>query len=290
MKRGVFSIILLVMILNLALVSAEICNPYIALISQDPYPAIPGEYAKIVFQVSNISNPECATMSFELLEKYPLIFDPNTNAKVTIDSGFYQRDFGSFLIAPYKVRIDNSALKGDNPIETLIQYANKDMIISKQFRIYIEDSRAEFELHIDKYSYATQELVIEVLNIADTDIEALTLEIPKQDNIEIEGANRVVVGDLDSNEYTTADFKAIPKDGEILINILYTDQTGTRRELSKTLTFDSSYFNYTKVDGSSMTIIYIILLLVVVTGLFWWFFSRKKKRVDRMRKRGEARL
>ena len=82
-------------------------------------------------------------------------------------------------------------------------------------------------------------MTIEILNIADTDIEALTIEIPKQDNIVIKGTNRVVVGDLDSNEYTTADFKANLKDGEINLKILYTDQTGIRREVMEKVFFDS---------------------------------------------------
>ena len=52
------------------------------------------------------------------------------------------------------------------------------------------------------------EITIEVLNIEASDIEALTIEIPKQDNIEVKGPNKIVVGDLDSNEYTTAEFEA----------------------------------------------------------------------------------
>ena len=78
-------------LLSVTIVSAVACSPTVSLINQDPYPAIPGEYVKFVFQIGNIANPECASLTFELLNKYPLIFDPDTNPIVSLDTGFYQR-------------------------------------------------------------------------------------------------------------------------------------------------------------------------------------------------------
>lgn len=269
-------ILLAVLLISLTFVSAEGCSPQVSLINQDPYPAIPGEYVKLVFQVNNLANSECQNFVFELLEKYPLIFDPNTNPEFRVNRGFYEKDYDSFLIAPYKVRIDSAALEGDNPIETKYFFGNQESFVSNEFEVYVEDSRAKFELHIDKYSYATKELTIEILNIADIDVEALTIEINKQDNIKISGSNRIVVGDLDSNEYTTADFNAIPKDGEIEIRIIYTDQIGVRRELMENINFDSSYFEGTKVSNNPSFWTWVIILVVLGGGI-WWFIQRRKK-------------
>jgi len=60
------------------------------------------------------------------------------------------------------------------------------------------------------------------------------LEIPKQTNIIVKGPNRVVVGDLDSNEYTTADFEATMRDGDLTIELTYSDTINVRRTISKT--------------------------------------------------------
>ncbi|MFH1500346.1 MAG: LPXTG cell wall anchor domain-containing protein [archaeon] len=288
-KRGLVGIILIAVLCNLVFVSAVACNPTVSLINQDPYPAIPGEYVKLVFQVSGVENPDCTGLYFELIEQYPISFDPGTGSIVYFDAGFFNRDYSSFLIAPYKVKIDKDAIEGDNPIDTKLTISKTGVSFRKQFNLYVEDSNADFEVHIDKYSYATQEIVLEILNIANTDVEALTLEIPKQDNIEVKGANRVVVGDLDSNEYTTADFKGALKDGEIDVKILYTDQTGIRRELTKTILYDSAYFADTQVDGTSTSIIYTIIILVVLALIIWWYFGRKKRKA-RLRKMGKARL
>lgn len=293
MKKRVNNLFIvgLIFIFSLISINAEVCGPKISLINQDPYPAIPGEYVKLVFQVKNIENPTCGTISFELLEQYPLIFDPDTQKKITINSGFYKRDYGSFLIAPYKVRIDKEALKGDNPIDTKIYYSGNQGYLTTQFNIYVEDSKTDFEIHIDKYSYETKELTIEILNIGNSDIEALTLEVPKQENIDIRGTNRVVVGSLDANEYTTADFKANIQDGEIEIKILYIDSTGIRREVIKEINFDSTYFTKRPDEQQKNSTTYYIIILVIVIVLIWWLVKRKKekKRYQRTLK-GSAKL
>ena len=70
---------LLVMSLALPCVSADLCNPAVSLINQDPYPAVPGEYVKLLFQISGVSNPECASTSVELKPSYPFSLDCNFN-------------------------------------------------------------------------------------------------------------------------------------------------------------------------------------------------------------------
>ncbi len=270
------SIIACIFIFNLVSAS-ETCTLGVTMINQDPYPAVPGDYVKIVFQITGIENPNCGELSFELIEQYPISFDPNETLIKKFLGGTYTKDYNSYLIIPYKVRLDKNALNGENPID--MKYGTGDLNASanlKTFYLEVEDTHADFELHIDDYSYATKELTIEVLNIVDVDVEALTLEIPKQENIQISGTNRVIVGDLDSNEYTTADFKGIIKGKNIEIKLFYTDQTGARRELMKTINFDSSYFiNTQEKNGISWTTIFIVIALI---GLIVWGFLRKRRK------------
>ena len=60
---------LLFSITNLTTISAEACSLDVKMVNQDPYPAIPGDYVKIVFQVEGISNSDCGEIEFELAEK-----------------------------------------------------------------------------------------------------------------------------------------------------------------------------------------------------------------------------
>ena len=123
-------------------------------------------------------------------------------------------------------------------------------------------------------------MTLEILNIESSDVEALSVEIPKQDSIEVKGANRIVVGDLDSNEYTTADFEASPSDGEFKISLIYSDTINTRRTIEKMVKFDSLYFTNRKADQKTTSITTYIIWIVILALLLWWVvrkFKKKKK-------------
>ncbi len=259
-------------------VAASSCSLGVSMINQDPSPAIPGDYVKVVFQINGVENPACGIVSFEIKENYPFSLDPGTTNRITINAGTYSRTYSSFYLATYKLRVDENALEGDNPIEVV--YSGGEGQFLEPFDISVEDTRADFEVHIEDYDYSTKILTFEILNTADVDIEALTIEIPKQENITIKGANTKVIGDLDSNEYTTADFEAVPKNGKIKLNIIYTDSINVRRELEKTVLFDSSYF--TGRNGSQRSVPWF--WIIVVIGVAGWFFWRRHKR-NKERKR-----
>jgi len=257
------------------------------MINQDPYPAIPGDYVKVVFQIDGLENSECGSVTFGVKEDYPIYLDPNVQNPITISSGIYQNNYGSFYLAPYKLIVDENALDGENPIEIYYSTRTASNVV-KEFDITVEDIRADFEIHVKDYDYTTKELTLEILNIAEADVEALTIEIPKQDNIEIKGANRVVVGDLDSNEYTTADFEAILPEGEatINLNVIYTDSINARRELQKVVDFDSSYFMDRNKDKKKTPYWLFILIVAVIAFFVWRRIKKKKREAERRKKRG----
>jgi hypothetical protein len=273
MKKSVLTILLALMLV-FPLVSA-ICNLDASMINQDPYPAIPGDYVKVVFQITGIENSECGTVTFELKEDFPISLDPGIKNPISIESGTYQRQYGSFYLAPFQIRVDANAIEGDNPIEVGFStaYSAEEL---KEFDLYIQDTRADFEIHVKNYDYATSTLTFEILNIEKVDIEALTLEIPKQEGISIKGANKKVIGDLDSNEYTTADFEIMIPEGEskINVNLIYTDSINVRRSVVKEVEFDSSYFADRNGDNNSKPIWLYVLIIVIVA---WIIYRRVKK-------------
>jgi hypothetical protein len=283
MKRGLI-IGLLAIVLTMALfVSAEGCGLDISMINQDPYPAVPGDYVKLVFQIDGIAASTCGDVTFELLEQYPIQFDPGADPVVEIKAGTHTADYESFAMVPYKVRIDKEALDGDNPIEVRFSYSKGGLSSeqSKQFDLNIEDIRADFEIYVKDYSYKTHELTLEVLNVVDVDVEALTLEIPKQDIIDVKGPNRLVVGDLDSNEYTTADFETTINEGFFKVNLIYSDTINTRRIVEKTISFDPAYFTERIADQKNTgtgTYIFWGIVVVVIGWIILKRFKKKKKK------------
>jgi hypothetical protein len=277
MKKSVITsfILLLAVFYAVGTVTASSCALDVSLLNQDPSIAIPGDYVKVVFQVTGLENPECKTIVFGLKEAYPFYLDPGVENPITLKSGTFQVDYSPSRLIPYKLRVDENTLNGENPIEVYYSNELSTTSVIKDFNISVEDTRADFEVNVKNYDYTTRDLTLEILNTGKTNVKALTIEIPKQDSIEVKGANRVVVGDLDSNEYTTADFEAImPKTKtEITLNILYTDSIDVRREMNTTVTFDPSYF--TNRDIPKKTPWFWIILIVAFIGFF--VYRRIKK-------------
>ncbi len=275
------SVMMLLLVLSIAMATAETaCDLDVTLLNQDPYPAVPGDYVKLVFQIEGTDNPYCDDITFNLLSDYPIEFDPGESGLRTFKKVDYLKDYESNLLIPYKVRINKDALNGANPIEVRIQN-NYDAPILKTFDIEVDDVRADFEVRVQNYDYQTHELIIEILNIESSDVEALSIKIPKQDGITIKGASQIIVGDLDSNEYTSAEFEAIPTDGEFKVILTYSDAINTRRTIEKTLTFDSSYFTDRIADQSTASITtYFFLGLVVLLIIYFGYkkITKKKKK------------
>lgn len=275
-KFIVIAMFLALSIFSFANVLATPCDLQISMINQDPYPAIPGEEVKLVFQIDGLENSECGTVEFELMDNYPLTISPGQTRVHTIEAGIFEKDFESFYLASYKAILAQDTLNGEIPIEVRYKSGTNLGYTTKDFDLMIEDTRADFEVHIKDYNFATKILTFEILNIAENDVQALTVEIPKQDAIEVKGSNRNIVGDLDSNDYTTAEFEAIPQNADIEILIHYTDAINERRVIAEKVSFESNYFireNENKISVSTY-----IFILIAIGIIAWWIIKRRKKK------------
>ena len=275
-KRVILSIFILMISMQFVFaVSESTCDISATLLNQDPYPAVPGESVKNVFQLTGLENPGCGLVKIEFIESFPFSLDPESKGVIEVISSTFLDDYGSFLLAPYKVRVDADALKGDNQLELQIT-SNKGVII-EEFNINIEDLRTDFEVSIKDYDKTTQIVTFEILNIGEHDVEALTIDIPKQETIKIKGSPRNIVGSLDSNDDTTFDFEAKLSEGDINLIVTYTDEINERRTLEKTIDFDSDYFNGRASENQAKSIWFYITLILIGVIVFSWYKKKKKR-------------
>ncbi|MEK6917575.1 MAG: hypothetical protein AABW51_01370 [Nanoarchaeota archaeon] len=193
--------------------TAATCTINTVLVNQDPYPAMPGDYVKVIFQVSGISGSECSSVKFWFDDFFPFSLDPGSEREVTMKSGTYAKDYKDFFLIPYKLRVDKAALDGENEITVKYTVGGNEAVIEKKFNITVEDSRSDFEVNIKDYSLATKKLTLDILNIGPKNVEALTLELPKQDNANVYGTNKIIIGNLDANQDDIATFDADLKQG-----------------------------------------------------------------------------
>jgi len=271
--------IFLVPLLSYAVNAA--CDLDATMVNQDPYPALPGDYVEVLFQISGIGSDCEQGVTSDIILDYPFSLDTGDRVR-TIDSTTYAGyGYNSNWNILYKLRIDPDAIEGDYEVELRFKEGRgiNEGYTFRRFNITLDDGRTDFEIHVQDYTISSKSLVFEILNVGNQDIEALTVEIPKQDNIIVKGSNRNIVGDLDSNEYTTADFEATPSDGKIMLNIYYTDSTNERRVIEKEVYYDSSYFvDSLENTAPSKTSTYIVIaIIVLLVALFFWRRHRKKR-------------
>lgn len=298
MKKSLISLALIVVVvLGLQFVSADLpivnCRPTISIINQDPYPANPNEYVRVVFQIDGLSNPNCESVSFELQEGFPFSFDPNEVRTYEFLGSVYARNFKSSATLPYKLRVDRDAIDGDNEIEGILRYVASDgSVVStiEKFNINVKGVKVDFEISVREFDVKTNTLTFEILNIGEDDVVALTIDVPKQENAVVKGANRNIIGDLDANDDTTFKFEMAPKDGEITLGISYTDSIKERRHMEKKVYYDSSYFTGRKADeAQKQSAYYYLFWLLILLIIAWWLKGWWKRRKRRQKEREERR-
>lgn len=288
--KNKFILVLLVSILSVSFVSAdgEVCEVTASLVNQDPYPAVPGEYMEILFQLGGMGS--CGEGVFvDLILDYPFSLDSGGSTRI-VEASTYSgnNNYRSNWNIPYKIRIDPNAIEQDYELE--LRYRSRDFQSQNsytidKFNVTVGGGKTDFEIHVEDYKIVDRNIVFEILNTGNQDLEALTLEIPKQENVVVHGPNRNIVGDLDSNEYTTVDFEAIPLEGNILLNIYYTDATNERKMVEKIVRYDPSYFvdslSNKQPDQTASYVVSVIVVLLVAYFIFRKVRNRNKKKRGR---------
>jgi len=272
--------ILLVMSLGFVSAAEAQCTLYVSLLNQDPIKAVPGEYVDVVFQVQGVDNAVCGTVTFELMPEYPFSVDPSVSTIKTIQAGSYTSDYNSQATIPFSLRVDPSAL--DKSYELTVKYSTSkggsSLALKKDFNISVEDVTSDFDIFVDDYISTTNTITFDILNIGKTDVEALTVEIPKQSTIDVKGSNKAIIGSLDSNQDTTFSYEALPRDGSIKLVVNYNDENGERRSVEKTVSYDSSYFTDRSRDAQKKSSGWMWVLVVIVVLVIIYFVRRSMKK------------
>lgn len=268
-------VILLVGVFLIQFTSA-VCILTPSLVNQDPISAVPGETVKLVFQITGTENPECGTINLEFIEEFPFTLDPGYSKLQSIKGGTYARDFNSFWIVPYKVRVSKDALDGYQKV-SLRTWVNSDSQFAKvtDFNISVEEVRTDFIITLDSYSFTTNKLSLGIVNIGEKNAQSITVELPEQDNALVEGGHVKILGELDSNEDTTTTFDAYLTSGPIIINLEYNDEIGERRKVTKEILFSEGAFENTKVQ-SSVSFGSILIWLIIIGIIVYLYLSRRK--------------
>lgn len=290
MKKSFIYMLLLVVVISSfsSALAAEKCSLDVNLLNQDPYPAVQGEYVKLVLSVDGLSNFACGDVYVELLNNYPISFDSGTKNSVVLKSGAYVSDYENYALIPLKVKIDENAL--DDEYELDIRYAANykgvgSTFLTKKINLAVEDANTVFELSVKDYDYVKRVLTFEIVNVGDQDVEALTVDVERQDNFVSKGTTRAIIGGLDSNDDTSFSFIGIPKSGDVSLKISYNDMLNVRRYTVERANFDESLF----IDKSLATqkpnygIYIVVIVVIVIIVLVVRSSIRKRRKLEQMK-------
>lgn len=277
MKRSLVIFVCLFYLTSLVY-AANACDLDISVYNQDPYPAVPGDLVKIVFQIDGISSKDCGDINFKLIEKFPFTLDPSSEKEYFLRSGTYSKDYNSFYMARFKVRVDEDALDGENPLE--IQYIPEksafNSFYTKSFDIEVKDVRADFEIFLKDYDSLTNKFTFEILNIGNTNIEAVTIEIQDQESVQLLGSGKEIIGDLSSNEDTSFDMSFISSSDEVRLVIHYSDSINKRRTIEKIVKFNKN--NFASSSSNTSGTFWVWFIIIILIGVVGYFLYKKKRK------------
>ncbi len=304
---------------NAAPIPDDYCSPVITLLNQDPIPASPGEYVKVVFQVTDIDRAACNGTVFEILPDFPFSLDSG-ETKRSLDYDSYSGAYSntSWMIS-YKLRVDDDAVEGYNELK--VKYGTYSLgenhFFIETFDIDVENPKTSFDGVIQ--STDGNEVAIAIANTGKNTANSMIVRVPEQDSFEVSGTDGQMIGNLDSGDYSTVAFTVTSKKttqspmmngnesakksdekpdmNSNLINatknqksnlellISYTDAIGVRRNSTLVLPMSttSSSMNMTGFQNrnkSSTPSWLIAAIVIVVLGVGWKVYKKMKENAE----------
>jgi len=251
--------ILVIMLASFNLAADSSCKPKISLVNQDPTPADPNSYVKVVFEVSGLL--DCDGFAVKLDPKYPFSIDPDVNPVQTIDKFSYLPNYKSTWTVPYKIRVAQDAFEGEYQLGMLYHVGtNQEFGASEgraEFNISITDTQTDFDVVVQGVS--NNQVSLGVVNTGKNTANSLVVGIPKQDSFRTTSSSEQIVGNLAAGDYTIVTFSitqtiarnmtqvrpqninfSASQNNQLLnVQLDYTDSIGKRRSIIKELEMDN---------------------------------------------------
>ncbi|MBU2633898.1 MAG: COG1361 S-layer family protein [Nanoarchaeota archaeon] len=164
-------------------------------------------------------------------------------------------------------------------------YDGLDNLQTKNYTIgLLVDSKADLQLDLEETDIYTKgksgKTIISISNIGPTDLKFVSLQLMESDDYEIIGTDRVYLGNLESDDFETAEFKLNSKSSEdIKLKVLidyknaYNEEKNKIYEINLPMYSKNNAIAYgllTPDKGIFSVIIYIILILFIYSLYKEW--------------------
>lgn len=269
--------LILILLALIVFTSTASAVSHVQLMRYDPVPAQAGEYVDVWIKFEN-KGDRLDGAALKFIEEYPFSLDPNENPEKELGT----LEKGQFSIQKFKIRIDKNAIEGDNTIT--FEYKECAGCIWNKITpsINIIEAHTDFEIVVQEIG--KEGTSIAIANIGKNPANSITINIPKQEDIEIKGITSTIIGNLDSGDYTIATYnlKPLHSENNLQIEIHYTDSLGSRQIITKTVPFMSKadfteiYNKINGIDQKSKINIWFFITLVLLAYIIAKFIKAKR--------------
>ena len=247
---------------------------------------IPGKETTMKFTINNVGKAPLRDLKFT--------WENDENVVLPVGSGstkyIMSLDIGESAELNYRVIANTDADPGLYKLNLILEYDDPITSELKQINdvagVYVGGS-TDFDVAFSENSKG--ETSFTIANIGSNPAYSISVIVPEQKEWKLKGPNSVMVGNLNTGDYTITGFNIIPLSEKskipIDIEISYTDTTGKRSIVKKVVVLESSNINQEIQDSQnrkrekpslfSMKMLTPILILLIVVAAY--VIYRKKK-------------
>lgn len=279
------SLIALVMIISLTSITSLTSALLINSVSMEPEKIAPGEKSTVIISLKNNGENDLTDVSTSLdLANLPLA-PYGSGSEVTIS----ELNSDKTKDAEFKIIAFSDAKSGIFKIPVKIEYKEDDIVKTKQLVISIMiNSEPIIEVNYDDgllLKGKNNKVSIKVINKGLGDIKFLELEAGSSTAYSIISQNKVYIGDVDSNDFQTAEFNVFFNQNSLKninfpVTVKYKDITNKEYQKS----YDIQLKVYTKEQAQTLGLIskdntsYIVIIVIVLIIVFFIYRVIRKRR------------
>ncbi len=268
-------------------VGGKATNVVIAETTTSPEKVSPGEEVEVILTIANNGNSviEDTTITLNLEDTAGISPLKTSNEAVIseIKAGDSKNATFNLIITP-----DAEIKVYEIPVKMTYSDLRNNAYEKTTYIAIVVDAEPEYVLNIEETEVYTKgksgEIVVSLSNIGVSNINYATLTLLPSDAYIILSTDTVYVGNLESDDYETAQFKIYTteyvEELPVSFRLLYKDSYN--RNYDDEITVNMNMFSswkakqYGLIEGSSAWIIILLLIGAGAAGWYWWKYKRGK--------------
>ncbi len=260
----------------------------VQVLKYEPYPVSPADSFDLWLKVENIGQNDASNAKFVLGLDYPF----SSNESLEQDYGLIYGTQNAYaarkpgetvsqanqVILKYHVNVDPNANPGVSYIKLTSYTSPQDYGTVVNLPITVDKTKTDFTVDLQKAD--SQGYTFLISNTGQNNANSLSVSIQPENGLQFLGDRIFVIGNLNTGDFTkfTAPLSVSNNEQNITFNIDYTDSSGARSELQKTISLQGiNPVSSGNVEVSSPATKWIYALIGFIIGIIAMLFVRRKQ-------------